>query len=210
MRHTRLRQAAWSSRTQRNSAVPELPAVHLYTRPNFKDVAGAKVTFSLSGPDGQVGSYTTTTDSRGIARLNTWRTGSAWGAYQATAETAGAATELQFTTRVRAPVTATYDLVSISNNQLPYDQVVEGHYVLYADGLYSHVYNRPAGDTTSSTGTYFQPSPGVFDFFDNHTMYGEYIEGHGVLFATGSVDGTKMNVGYSDTFDFEPEVYVAR
>jgi hypothetical protein len=196
-----------------NSAVPALPTVHLYTQPNLKDVVGAKVTFSLTGPDGQTGSYTTTTDPHGIASLNAWRTGSAWGQYQVTARTAGATNELQFTTRVRAPVTATYDLVSISGNKLPYENETEGHIVLYADGSYSQVYNRPAGDTGPNDGTYFQPSPGVFQFFWAAGVVvtsAEYVEGHGLLMAVGTVDGPQMKLDYWDTFDYEPEVYVAR
>jgi hypothetical protein len=188
----------------------QLPAVHLFTRPNEKDVVGATVVFSLSSPDEQSRSYATTTDAHGIARLNAWHFGSGWGTYQVVTKIGGAS-PVQFSAHVRGALIAIYDLVTIYNHQVPYDVVNEAHYLLYADGSYNHIYNAPAdgGDPTLG-GMYTRSSAGVIDFYIGPNLVSPFYSPSTHFLGTGTLDGLRMNVIYQDSFDFANEVYVAR
>jgi hypothetical protein len=188
---------------------PELPVVYVVSVPHNDEQIGARVVFTLSGPDGKTTSDTTVTNGGGVAKLEAWHLGNALGSYEAKALVAGA-TPISFHAEVRGPVTATYDLVSINGNQLPFENVTEGHYVLFADGSYLHAYNRAADDTALSMGLYNQSLPGVIDFYVDPATASPFYVANDYLFATAKLNGTKMSVGYTDTFDFEPEIYVAR
>jgi len=192
------------------ASVDSPPSVRVYNTTISNPVAGATVSFTVMNPDGTVTDrISVKTSSNGIATLPAWRVGQSLGRYWTTASVEGS-NAVDFFAWVRGDVIAIYDLVGVEGESYPGPYATEGHYVLFQDGTYNHVYNSSVSENTQFTtvdGTYTRDSlSGVITFsFD-----GRFSNFYGNLFAEGRPYNGKLRVTYSDPVDFDVELYAPR
>ena len=189
-----------------------LPSVRVYNNTALMPVAGASVTFYLRTPTGDTSQVVVATNSNGVATFPAFRLGSSLGRYVVTAAAPGLST-IQFFIFVRGRVIAIYDLIGLEGSQFPTTYASSGHYVLFEDGTYNHVYNDSVDFNSaflSINGTYIkQPSGGV-DFYIEPVAAGAFYASKDYLFSSGSPVGANLRVTYTDPVDFDVEIYAPR
>jgi hypothetical protein len=193
------------------SDVSTLPSVRVYDNTASRLVVGATVQFRLGSPDGQTRIVTVTTSADGIATLPSWHVGNDLGRYTAVAQL-DSDHSVEFVLYVRGRVVEIYDLVR-TDGPAPFSYATEGHFVLFEDGTYSHVYNVPADDNSvfsNVAGPFVRRAGGVIDFYLYPSAKNEFYAQHDYLFASATPVGSELRVTFTDTIDYDAEIYTRR
>lgn len=194
--------------------VSPLPSVQLRDLSNDMPIAGVRVTFTF----GDGSTYLVLTDENGFARTSAWKVDFTNASNRVIATADG--NSITFTARIiRKTTIAMYDLVTINGKSLPIEysgggatwSITGGQYLLFDDGTYIFRYERNGTPDRKVPQTYINLNTSIQFFLSPETApRSQFYAERGYLFSTGTLDGDRMTVVYTDFVNFEDEVYVRR
>jgi hypothetical protein len=183
-------------------------------------IKGVTVSFDVTSGGGSVSKPLATSDAAGAATSGQWVVGSAPGENALLARVVGdgSVTALQFSALaiIVGPDSSTFDLTMMGTQSLPVTYsgggsswtFTGGRFALAAGGTYTHYYVMTTKD---ANGVLSVDSAQGF-FRDFYTRFGSTITfaANGQSYATGTLNGSVLNVRYFDALDNDDEVYVVR
>lgn len=190
------------------------PSVRIMRTGDHSPVPGVRVTFTSS--NGAIASAVT--DGTGRARADAWRPDYTKPEDDVIASADGVSDSVTFRAIVPHKVVAVYDLQSMGGNTLlPYGggpatgQITGGHYVLFDDSNYVWGYEIDGKPRFNSILPYIKRGSGIeFYLSQGAAPESEFYRSLNYLFSTATLSDRLMSVKYSDTIDFDDEVYVLR
>lgn len=190
--------------------VARLPKVRVWFARDNKPVPGTRVTFAFS--DGTTTSVLT--DDKGFARIDAWPMDFSKPSASVVVTAEGLADVLTYTAFIlHKNIVSVYDLQSMGGKSPPFwipeggsppdsIEITGGRYVLFDDGTYVRGLGINGKLEYGLTARFYRLGSAIefsVDLADTSTFRN--------LLATARLDGDIMDVTYSDTIDFEDEVY---
>jgi len=185
------------------AAVASAPTVWVADSSGFSPIAGVRVTFTVTAGGGTVRTSLAVSDAAGIASSGSWQLGEAAGTNTVVASAPGLPSVTFTATGLPRHLIAKFELQTMGGQSLPVTgsgaTITGGHFYLYDDGTCDRWWDG-FGSVEPCTYT-------LTGQLSGHAAltFSDRIRGN--LFATGDAVSGTMKVTYTDSVDFDDEVY---